>query len=791
MLRNYLKTAVRNLVKYKGHSLISIFGLSIGMTCCMLIFLYVRFELSFDTFNSNSRDIRRVIIERSNFAAKPMDITTPPPLAEAMKNEYQWIEKSVRFLVMDNPVPLVSAGSNKFYEKRLMFSDPDIFSIFSICFISGNPKNALQKPNTIVITKETAGKYFGSENPIGKTLSINNNLELEVAGVTENMPPNSTIKYDFLISFSTLNNWLGNEFINNWQNNTCETYLRLSQNNPYNKSEFSFGDFVKKYQDKSSSIKNIHLQPLERIHLYSQADYNILSDGDIKYINLLIAISVLVLLIACFNYINLISAQLINRVKEMGIRNISGASKKDTFIQIMGECSIIPIVSSILSIILVEISLPSLCKIMELRIDFFNNLSILLIPGGIVLFISILAGLYPAFILSSFKAESALKRYPDYGIKGLFFRKGIVALQYAITIILIIGSVIIYKQMKYIREKNLGFNKEGVMVIPIRDENLRKNPEPLKNRLRSESGVLQVGAAALLPGGPVGKVRYKSEGMNSDASISMLWVDQDFIKILGMEIIAGRDFSREFQSDKNESFIINEEAVKANGWNKPEEAIGKKFELNNGRKGNIIGVVKDFNFTSLHKKIAPAVLYVWPWLNYILVKIDMNNFTSLINNIHKVYNEFDALNPFTYTFLEDGYEKFYRSEKQLEIMAELFTVIALVIAGLGLFSISSFTINQRKKEIGIRKVCGASTGKIILRLNMEFIKWILIANIFAIPLAWYLMNLWLEKFAYRIFPDPIIFISAGIVTFIISFGIVSYNGIRSALINPVESLRNE
>jgi putative ABC transport system permease protein len=791
MLKNYLNIAIRNLMKYRGHSLVNIAGLSIGMACCILIIIYVRYEISYDKFNENYPDIRRVIIERNNSGIRNMDITLPPPLAEAMKNEYPWIKQTVRFLRMDNPVPLVSNGMNKFYENQLLFCDPEIFRVFTSSFVSGNPLTALTRPNTTIITEKTSLKYFGSQNPIGKKLTINNNLELEITGVTKSMPTNSTIQYDLLISFSTLNGWLGTEFINDWHNNLCQTYFLVSKNISDAEWKSSFSNFIKKYQDKSSSMNEIHLQPLEKLHLYSLQEYNIATGGDIGSIYLLIIISILVLLIACFNFTNLITLQLINRSKEIGIRKISGASRKQTIFQIMSECAIIPFLSLVISVILVEISLPFLSRILEIQIDFLSSLDTFLIPGCFVFLMSSISGLYPAFMLSSIKSISVLKGFSKPGSKGFVFRKAIVMVQYMVTIILIIGSCIIYSQVRYIQDKNMGFEKDGIMVIPIRNENLRQNPESLKNRLRTEAGVLQVGGAALLPGGPTGKIRYKSEGMNNNEMMSMLWVDQDFNKTLGMEIIAGRDFSKEFSSDKDESFIINEEALRHMGLKTPAEAIGKSFEIIGGKKGNIIGVVKDFHYTSLYRKIEPAVLYIWPWLNYILVKPDMNRFSSLLNNIQKIWNEFDPTNPFTYTFLKDNLGRYYTTEKRLEKLAGFFTMLALILAGLGLFSISAFTIKQRKKEIGIRKVCGASTGAIVFKLNMEFTKWILLANLFSLPLAWYIMNNWLEKFAYRISLDPWVFLTAGFVTFLISFCIVSYNGVKSAKSNPVDSLRYE
>ncbi len=794
MFKNYLKTAVRNISRYKGISAINIGGLAVGMACAILILLFVQNELSFNKFNKNDGRIYRMILERSTNDKISYDGTTPPALAPALKNDFpQNVKEAVRFLNIDNPLPLVSYNDKHFYEKQFFFADADVFDVFTFHLTKGNPKTALQKPNSIVLTESSAQKYFGNENPVGKTLSFNNFLDLEVTGVVENPPANSTIQFDFLTSFSTLNGWLGNEFVENWNNNMCQTYVLLSKNSLPENIVSNFPAFIGKYISKTSNLKNFAMQPLDRIHLYSNQDYQLSGGGDIQYVYLLSAIALFVLIIACFNFISLTTARSVKRSKEVGVKKVLGATKAQLVKQFFTESLFMVAVALSAAVILVEIAIPYFNTISGKNLSGidFRNWSLILLPAVIVLLIGLISNIYPAFVLSSFKPVQTIKgNTKNISGKGSV-RKILVAVQFSLTIILIICTWVVYNQLDFIKNKKLGFDKDQVLVVPIRDQNLRQNPEPLKEQLKKYPGVLRVGAAALLPGGPVGKTRYIAEGNSESGTMSMLWVDPDFISTLNIKLAAGRGFSKDNVTDASEAFVINEEAVKQLGWNSSSDAIGKTFELAGSKKGKIIGVVKDFNFTSLHEKIGPVVLHLWPWLNYVLIKVNPSQLAGALENIKEVWNQFEPGNPFSYTFLDDNFSKYYQSETQFGQVSGFFTFLAIMIACLGLFSLSMFTVEQRIKEFGIRKVLGASGFSILGLQIREFVGIVLIANIFALPLGFYFMNVWLRDFAYRIDISWWVLVLSGGIALLITLLTVSFQAIKAAIANPVNSIKYE
>lgn len=793
MFAIYLKIALRNLLRSKGYSLVSIFGLAIGMACCILILLYVQHELTFDQSHENSSRIYRLVTERKTPSGISRDISNSPPLALALANDFPQITQSVRFLSIDNPTPLVSYGSARFYEKRLFFVDPNVFSIFTIPFLRGDFKTALEKPNSVVITEETARKYFGENNPLGKTLTLNTTINFEVTGVVQNTPLNSTVQFDFLTSFSTLSAWLGKDFVENWQNNSCQTYILLSEGASSEALTPQLPGFIEKHFGKENSLKGIFLQPLNRIHLYSFPDYGLSSGGDIQYVYLLSAVAVFILLIACINVMNLTTARLVLRSREVGIRKLIGASKKQLVQQFLLETLLLTSMASLIAVALVELGLPQLSAIIGKNLAGFyaGKWNMWLGPIGIVLLVSIVCGGYPAFVLSSLNAVHSLKGLFSAGSKRIFFRKALVVFQFALTIALMIGTGVIYNQLEFMRNKPLGFDKDQVIIAPIRDQSLRQNIEPLKSRLLQRAGILQVGGAALLPGGPVGKTRFRAQGVSETGTMSMLWVDYDFVKTLNIVMVAGRDFSKDFTTDASEAFILNEEAVKRLGWSSVQDAIGKSFELTGGKKGAIIGVVKDFNFVSLHQKIEPLVMHPWPWLNYVLVRADASHFGDVLNDMKNIWTEFEPSNPFTFVFLSDNFDRYYQIDKQLGQLFSYFALLAIVVACSGLFSLAAFTMEQRTKEIGIRKVLGASVLNIVGLLSNEFVTLVLMANVIAWPVAYYAMNRWLRDFAYRVDIGMVVFVFAGVLALTIALATVSYQAIKAALSNPVEALRYE
>lgn len=793
MFKHYLKTTFRNFIRYKGYTSINIFGLAIGMAGCVLILFYVLHELSFNDFHKNSERIYRLVAEKKAPAGTSIDAVTPPPLAAALTNDFPEVTNCVRFLNTDNPLPLISSGTKRFYEKQVYFVDSGIFDVFTIPFIIGNAQNALQEPNSVVITENITAKYFGTDNPVGKTLQLNNHLDLKVSGVIKNFPSNSTINADFLVSFSTLYSWVGKDFVENWNNNMCQTYVLLDKNTQDNLLAKRLPEFISKHVDKSNPLKNIYLQPLNRIHLYSRVDYNLSSEGDIRYIYLLTAIALFILLVACFNYVSLTTTQLMLRSKEIGIRKLLGSTNKQITFKFLGEGLFFTILALVIALIVVVIALPSIQNTIgrNFSIDYLKHWKMIAIPAALILLIGLLAGSFPAFNISSLQPVNALKANMRTGAGKVTLRKILVVIQFALTNLLIIGSLVIYKQIAFMHDKNLGFDASQVIVVPIRDEGLRQNQDAAKQRLLQFAGVQQVGAAALLPGGPVGKTRFRVQGISETSTMSMLWVDYDFIKTLGLKLTAGRGFSKDFTSDASEGFIINEEAVKRLGFKNSADAIGKSFELPGSKKGNIIGVVNNFHLTSFQSKIEPVVLHIWQWLNYLLVRTDVKHISNIIDNLKNIWNEFEPSYPFEFSFLNDNFAKFYEKENQLEKISAGFTFIALLIACLGLFSLSAFITERKTKEIGIRKVLGASIAGVLATQLKEFFALIFIAMIVAFPIGFYVMTNWLQNYAYHIGIDFSTIFFTGGISLTTAIFTVSYHVIKAAVANPVESLRYE
>ncbi len=754
--------------------------------------IYVEIEFSFDKQNKNYNQIYRIISERKTATGTKFDLTSPPPLAQAIKNDFPGI-KGARFLNMDNPSPLISYDQKKFYEKKLYFADADVFEIFSIPFINGDARTALQNPNSVVITQDMAEKYFGDVNAVDKTITLNSNINLVVTGVIKNLPANSSLQFDFLVSFSTLNGWLGKDFVENWQNFMCQTYILLPEK--YNAASFEPGlkSFFNKYFDKSSSLVQIKLQPLSRVHLYTSRDFSLTSAGDINTIYILIAAAMFVLLIACFNFINLTTAGYLQRAKEVSVRKLIGASRKQLIQQFLIEGMLITIIALIMAVVAAFLLAPSFSAISgnKQNINLIDVWEYLLIPFCVIICSGLAASLFPAFYLTSFSPIQSLKLKSRNGNKKITFRKTLVITQFALTIMLIIGTVVVFKQLDYLRNKNLGFAGDQIIVAPLRDEELRKNPEALKNVLMQQPGILKTGTASLLPGGPVGKTRYRVQGSDNIGTMSMLWVDHDFISTLGIKMIAGRDFSKEFTTDESEGFIINEEAVKQLGLKKPEDAVGKSFELVGNKKGKIIGVVIDFHFSSLHRIIEPVVLYIWPFSNYVLIRFDSNKTGAVINELKNVWNVFDPAHPFEFNFLNGNFQQSYQSEKQLGNISVIFSLLAVILAGMGLFSLAALIIKGRIKEIGIRKVLGAPLISVLGLQLKEFVVMVIMANIIAWTFSYYLMNKWLQDFAYRTELSLWIFILSGGIALVITLLTVSYHAVKAATSDPIKSIRYE
>ncbi len=793
MLKNYLLTALRNMQRDKLYTFINIFGLSVGLGAFILITMLILHETSYDNFHSKVENIYRVVAERKGPDGINIDTATPAPLAKALVNYFPEISKGVRILNFDNPAPLVSNGSSRFYEKQLSFVDANIFEIFTIPFVFGNYRGALNEPNSVVLNEKTAKKYFGSVNPIGKIIRLNNHLDLQITGVIKDLPTNSTLKLNLLVSFNTLYGWVGKEFVDNWQNSMCVTYLLLNKNSSKDNVEKRMPNFIDTHFEKANSLKQFYLQPMNRIHLYSEADYGLSTGGSIKIIYLISALGIFIMLIATFNYISLTTTRFIKRAKEIGVRKLLGATRVQLFYQFFGESIFFTTVALTFSLLITAISLPSIQNVfgINLSINYMMQWRVVVIPIVLTLVIGQLSGLYPAIFLSS-RLPLNLTSLQNNGVYGkLTMKKTIVSVQFMLTTILIIGSLVLYNQTRFMQTKKLGFEGNQILVIPVRDEMLRQNNDAVKEKLLQIEGVENIGGASLLPGGPVGKARFRIEGNSDVGTIKMLWTDFDFIKTMGLKVTAGRNFLKEHSIDASESFIVNEEACKKLGYRNSAEAVGKTFELVGSKRGTIIGVVKDFHFASLQNKIEPIVIHIWPWVNYLLVATDTQNLSLLISKVKKVCTEFDPANPVEYNFLNENFARYYEKEIQLEKMVISFTSIALITALMGLFSLSAYISVRRRKEIGIRKVLGASITEIVVNQLKEFGVPVFIAIVVALPVGYIIMSRWLQDYAYRIEIGAEIFMLTGTILLLTALLTVGYHAVKAAVANPVDSLKYE
>jgi putative ABC transport system permease protein len=806
MLKNYLKIALRNLLRHKGYSLINILGLAVGMASCILILLYVHDELSYDKYHEQADQIYRVTREWFNSdGSSSLHLGhVAPPIGPLLKNDFPDILQMARINSGGNP--LLRHGDKVFQEERFYFADPNIFEIFTLPLLKGDPKNALADPNGVVLTPAMARKYFGDEEPLGQVLNIDGQADLKVTGVMQEVPANSHFHFDFLGSMKLLEQAFGEQEFKNWGSNNYATYLLFPKNYQVENFKKAVPDFIGRHHpDGKEAIPQttLHLQRLTDIHLHSHLDSEIEANGNIVYVYIFSAIAFFLLLIACINFMNLATARSANRAKEVGLRKVVGAERRQLIRQFLGETVVMALIALLLAVVLVEVALPKFNAFAgkELALRSQGMLFILASLLGVTLFAGIVAGSYPAFFLSHFQPVAVLKGQ-KIGSTRSRFRSVLVIFQFAISIILIVGMGVVYNQLEYCRTKNLGLNKEHIVVLPVEQgqEIARRYPD-IKNQLLQHPQIAGVAASKRVPSGrlldssggsvPVGD---KYEPLNF--RIANVRVDHSFIDTYGIQMAAGRNFSVEFPTDSTEAFLLNETAVTKIGWASPEAVIGQPFQYGN-RKGRIIGVVKDFNYESLHQPITPIILLIAPQsFNSISVKIRAEQPTDIaatLEFLKQKWQEFRPNFPFQYSFIDERYEQLYQSEHRLGQIFGTFSLLAVFIACLGLFGLASYTAEQRTKEIGVRKVLGASLGNIVLLLSKEFALLVAVATLLSWPLAYFAMRLWLQEFAYRININHQIltFLLAAVLAFAIALITVSFQSIKAAMTNPVEALRYE
>ena len=757
MVRNYLKIAIRNLLKYRFISFINLFGLTVGLTCCLLITTYILNELSYDKYNKNANNIYRVTrtFKNTNGAISLKLSTVSPPFGYYFPSEFPQIEKMTR-LLQNGPIP-ARYNDKTFNEQGMYFADENLFDVFSLHSIKGNPKTALSEPFSLMLTEKMAKKYFGDEDPINKVIRFNSQFDCKVSGIYKEFPSNSHLHPEMLVSFNTLKDSVvyGEEGLRtNWGNNSFFTYLLLPPNFKAANLEKLFPAFLDKHManqykgNKPSKLTELGLQKLTDIHLYSHTDYEAEPNGDISRVYIFSAIALFILLIACINYMNLSTARSALRAKEIGIRKVIGARKKELILQFLSESVIICFTATIIAMLLTWLSIPWLNKVSGQQLAFQTLLQAkILIPLLITpFFIGIISGIYPALFMSSFQPVKTLKGLFKVGGRSISFRKALVVTQFAISIILIITTFIVFQQLHYIQTRALGFDKERVVTMNYTNE-VGKQYESFRTELLQNTSFKDVARSSRIPTGRL-LDNMGASVSNGDslqpvvADIKYVNCDYDFLNTFGIPLAAGRFFSRDYGTDTL-NYILNQTAIKAIGWKSDQDAVGKDF-VYGGTKGHVVGVMKDFHFESMHQAIVPMVLIMLPprntYFNNVSIKISGGNTAAAIATMQRTWKKFFPETPFEYTFLDENFNKLYQSEQRQATIFTSFACIAIFIACLGLFGLSAFAISQRIKEIGVRKVLGASIGGLVGLLAKDFLKLVAVAAVMAFPIAWYAMH---------------------------------------------------
>ena len=804
MIINYLKTAWKNTRKNKLFSFINILGLSIGIATCFIIMLYVQDELSYDRFNKNADNITRVVFHADINGGKIDESVSMPPVAQTMKRDFPEVEDATRILSFGTPKIIYS--NTVFKDDRFALVDPNFFIIFTLPMIKGDAKTALAQPGGIVLTQETAEKFFGKQEPIGKIIQVNtdSNRVYKVTGIIKNIPANSHFHFD---AFGSLTSW-ANATSDTWLGGSYHTYLLLRPGTDIKKMEARFPAMVEKYmgpQIQQQMGLSLHdfitkgnslgfaLQPLKDIHLNSNTTTEFEPGGNATYVYIFGGVAIFMLIVACINFINLSTAGASKRAKEVGVRKVAGSGKLQLISQFLSESILITFFALFIAFALVQLALPAFNNISGKHLSF--DVKPIFAFIGLGLLVGVVAGIYPAFYLSSFKPIAVLKGKLTANNKSFGLRSGLVVFQFFISVALIIGTIVVYQQMKYIQNKDLGFNKEQILTIP-NSYALGSNEQVFKQQMLQDSRIVNATASYYKPAGPSNYNNALAFPQGNDNLVVdgvEYHVDENYIPTLGMKMVSGRNFSKEFATDSL-GIILNETAAHALGWN-DMTAVGKTVVRQNSGRGNnipfhIIGVVKNFNFKSLHEAISPLYMTLQPE-GGLIFKIKTADVAGLLATMKKNWDTYNTGEPFTYEFMDDLFNKTYSTEQKTGSILNIFSVLIILVASLGLFGLVTYTAEQRTKEIGIRKVLGASVSQVTQMLSKEFLKLVLIASLIAFPVAWWAMNKWLQSFAYRISISWWIFLVAGFGALLIALITVSFQAIKAAVANPVKSLRTE
>ncbi len=799
MFKNYFKTAIRNFKKNTIFSFINIVGLAIGLTCFVLIAVFVYNELNYDTYAGEAKDIYRLnlnVTGNGDIAVYPM---VDFAVGEGMKNAFAEIKDFTR---LSPSTDFVQYNHKQFKEDKLAFADDNFLQMFSVPLIEGSNRDALVQPNSVVISKAFAKKYFGDANPVGKSLTIGlHNVLYKVTGVFNKVPDNSHFHFDAFISLST---W----HVTNptWSNLGEFTYLELNKKADVKKLEAKFPQLVAKYvvpevqhdmgvslaeAQKSVNTFIFTLQPLTDIHLYSHTKNELEPNGDIQYVYIF---AIFILLLACVNFTNLSIARSVKRAKEVGVRKVMGSAKFQLIKQFLSESVLMSFCSMLLAIVFIFLLLPYFNQVSgkQISLEYFLNYKFIFAMLALIFFVGIVAGIYPSFFLSSFNPIKVLKGHSKTGSNKNTLRSSLIVFQFFVSTALVISTIIVYEQLNYMQNKKLGYDKEQVLFLPD-GRLIGDNQDAFKQQLLQDSRVVSASIARSIPGDDFmdGTEAHpqNENGNGTEIHMNIYHVDYDYVKTLGIKITQGRYFSKDFGSD-SEAVVINESAVNELGWNKVNP-VGRTIVRSGQHMFKVVGVVADFNYTSAKQKIAPLMMMLGNNHGGMMIKIKTVDVTGFLKDLKNKWNAFNPQGPLSYSFLDDKFVSLYLSELRTQQIFSAFAVIAIIIATLGLFGLSAFVIEQRTKEIGIRKVLGASVQQVLLLVSKEFLSLVAIAFIISVPVTYWAMHQWLENYAYRISISIGVFAAAGIVTVLIALLTVSFQALKAALSNPVKSLRTE
>jgi len=784
MLKNYIKVAFRNIKKYKSYSFINLAGLAVGMSACILILLWVQNELSFNRFHEKADQIFRAVEHEKMSDGRTLSYPLfPTGFGPALKKDYPQVLETARLRRYRGRI--VRVGDISFYENDFVFADPGLLKIFTFPLLRGNKDTVLSDPSSLILTEEMAKKYFGEKDPIGQVVKVDGAHEFQVMGVLKNIPQNSDIKFDFVVPFAALEKYGWD--MNDWGTFGISTFVLLNEHTNYQEFNMQIEDFLKKYGE--DTIMTVSLQPLTKIHLYSAGIEASGTEGDIKYVYIFSLIALLILLMACVNFMNLSTARSENRAREVGVRKVIGAKQTNLILQFFAESVLLALLALLFAVIIAQLTLPAFNSLTgkEIRLDIFYPSLLVLGLLGIAVLTGVISGSYPAFVLSSLQPVQTLRgRFSSEGSGGSF-RKILVLSQFVLTICLVIAAIVFNRQMHYIRNINLGIEKDYIVCLDMKG-GLEEKSQVLKNEILRNGSVISVTAASDSPAGNTMSISLDDwEGRDTDANylLHLLSVDHDYLNVFNINLVEGRFFREDETSGDEYPIVLNETAVKAMGMKDP---IGKRVRDD----FRIVGVVADYHFESLHEAIAPLGIIHTP-VDYdrLLVKIQSQNLPKTLAAIKGSWMKVAPEYPFEFRFLDEDINDLYKSDRKVNTLINISTFLALFIACLGLFGMTSYTAEQRTKEIGIRKVFGASIPSIFFLLSQQFSKWIIASNIIAWPLAYFFMKKWLLSFAYHASPNIFIFIFAAVIVLIIAMITVSFQTLKAALANPINSLRHE